>query len=99
MAGKLISNGSASSLTVASPSAKRAKIARRVDFGVFLDGHSAIHEFFDGSVKNSENFRLLESEVQSAKPELGIGHTKLSWVNKSTKEVYACDFIISVTLD
>jgi hypothetical protein len=32
MAGKLILNGSASSLTVASPSAKRAKIARRVEF-------------------------------------------------------------------
>ena len=35
-----------------------------------------IHEFFDGSVKNSGNIRLLESEVQSAKPELGIGHLK-----------------------
>ena len=99
MAGKLISNGSASSLTVASPSAKRAKIARRVDFGVFLDGHSAIHEFFDGFVKNSKDFRLLESEVQSAKFQLGIGQFKLSWVNKSTKEDYACDFIILVTLD
>jgi hypothetical protein len=32
MAGKLKSNGSASSLTVASPSANRAKIARRVEF-------------------------------------------------------------------
>jgi hypothetical protein len=32
MAGKLMLNGSASSLTVASPSAKRANIARRVGF-------------------------------------------------------------------
>ena len=58
-----------------------------------------IHEFYDASVKNSGNFRLLESEVQFAKPELGIGHIKLSWVNKSTKEDYACDFIILIKLD
>jgi hypothetical protein len=32
MAGRLIVNGSASSFTVASPFAKRAKIARRVEF-------------------------------------------------------------------
>ena len=33
MAGRLTENGSASSLTVASPSASRARIARRVGIG------------------------------------------------------------------
>lgn len=70
-----------------------------LDYGVYLEGRAAIHEFFDGLVKNSRNFRMLGSEVLSTSPKMGIAHLKLSWLNKSTNEDYACDYIILVRLD
>lgn len=70
-----------------------------VDYGSYVMGRREIHQWFENFFQGAEEWHLLKSEVLSATPDLGIGHLRLNWVNTSSKEQMACDFIILVTLD
>ena len=70
-----------------------------IDYGLYLDGRSKIHKWFENFFNGTEKWRVLKSDVLSTTPDLGIGNCRLNWVNISSKEHMACDFILLVTLD